>query len=105
MNDGPMPIPNETPAQAQTRAQIRAEVQAQIQAQRQAAQAAKGPVTIPEGTLLQLRTSEPVSSKRAKDGTPIQFVVIQDVTYGGVLAIPRGATVHGVVTEVKSPAI
>lgn len=103
MNDGPMPVPNETPAQAQTRAQIRAEVQAQIQAQRQAAQAAKGPVTIPEGTLLQLRTSEPVSSKRAKDGTPIQFVVIQDVTYGGVLAIPRGATVHGVVTEVKKP--
>ena len=27
--------------------------------------------------------------------------MIQDVTYGGVLAIPRGATVHGVVSEVK----
>jgi hypothetical protein len=27
--------------------------------------------------------------------------VIQDVTMGGVLAIPRGATVHGVVTESK----
>jgi hypothetical protein len=27
--------------------------------------------------------------------------VISDVTVGGVLAIPRGATVHGVVTEVK----
>jgi hypothetical protein len=101
MNDGPMPVPNETPAQAQRRAQIRAEVQAQIQAQRQAAQAARGPVTLPPGTLLQLRTSEWVSSKRAKDGTPVQFVVIQDVTYGGVLAIPRGATVHGVVTETK----
>ena len=57
MNDGPMPVPNETPAQAQMHAQIRAEVQAQIQAQRQAQQAAKGPVTLPEGTLLQLRTS------------------------------------------------
>ena len=62
---------------------------------------AHGPVTIPEGTLLQLRTSEGVGSKRAKDGEPVQFTVITDVTYGGVLAIPRGAIVRGVVTEVK----
>ena len=48
---------------------------------------------------MQLRTSEPVDSKRAKDGEPVQFTVIQDVAVGGVLAIPRGATVHGVVTE------
>lgn len=61
----------------------------------------KGPVTIPAGTLLQLRTSEPVASKQAKDGEPVQFTVINDVAIGGVLAIPRGATVHGVVTEVK----
>jgi hypothetical protein len=64
-------------------------------------EAPKGPVTIPQGTLLQLRTSEAVVSKRAKDGEPVQFTVIQDVAYGGVLAIPRGATVHGVVSEVK----
>jgi len=61
----------------------------------------KGPVTIPQGTILQLRTSEPVSTRKATDGTPVQFTVIQDVTMGGVLAIPRGATLHGVVTEVK----
>ena len=61
----------------------------------------KGPVTVPVGTLLQVRTNEPVSTKNAKDGTPVQFTVIQDVAYGGVLAIPRGATVHGVVTESK----
>ncbi len=60
---------------------------------------AKGPVTLPAGTLLRLRTAEPVSSKRATAGTPVQFTVISDVTYGGALAIPRGATVHGVVTE------
>ena len=62
-------------------------------------QQATGPVTIPQGTLLQLRTSEPVDSKRAAAGTAVQFVVIQDVSYGGVLAIPRGAVVHGVVTD------
>jgi hypothetical protein len=61
---------------------------------------AKGPVTLPSGTLLRLRTAEPVSSKRATAGTPVQFTVISDVTYGGALAIPRGATVHGVVTEI-----
>ena len=62
---------------------------------------AKGPVTIPPGTMLQLRTSESVDSRRAEAGTPVQFTVIQDVTNGGVLAIPRGAVVHGVVTETK----
>ena len=62
---------------------------------------ARGPVTVPPGTLLQLRTSEPVDSKRAKEGTPVDFLVIQDVAVGGVLAIPRGATVHGVVAEVQ----
>jgi len=63
---------------------------------------AKSPVTIPQGTLIQLRTSEPVESKHAKSGEPVQFTVIQDVTYGGVLAIPRGATVHGVVADSKN---
>jgi hypothetical protein len=60
-----------------------------------------GPVTIPQGTLLQLRTSEALDNKRAKDGTSVQFTVIRDVAIGGVLAIPKGATVHGVVTESK----
>jgi hypothetical protein len=61
----------------------------------------KGPVTVAAGTLLQLRTSEPVTTKHAKDGNPVQFAVIQDVAIGNVLAIPRGAIVHGVVTESK----
>jgi hypothetical protein len=37
----------------------------------------------------------------AQGGEPIQFTVIQDVTFNGVLAIPRGATVHGVIADVK----
>jgi hypothetical protein len=60
-----------------------------------------GPVTVPPGTLLQLRTNETLGSKRAQDGQPVQFTLISDVAFGGVLAIPRGATVHGVVTLVK----
>ena len=58
-------------------------------------------VTIPEGTLLQLRTSEGVATRGAKDGQPVQFTLLSDVTSGGALAIPRGATLHGVVTESK----
>ncbi|MGD0736827.1 MAG: BON domain-containing protein [Terracidiphilus sp.] len=61
----------------------------------------KGPVTIGQGTLLQLRTNEAVGTRKAVDGQPIQFTVIQDVTQGGVLAIPRGAVVHGVVVDTK----
>ena len=60
-----------------------------------------GPVSVAAGTLLQLRTSEPVTTKNATDGTPVQFQVIQDVAIGNFLAIPRGAIVHGVVTESK----
>jgi hypothetical protein len=64
-------------------------------------QPSSGRVTLPEGTLLQVRTSEAVDSKRARDGTPIQFTVIRDVSFGDVLAIPRGATVRGMVTEIR----
>ena len=64
---------------------------------------ANGPVTIPGGTMLQLRTMEPVASKRAHDGEPVQFTLISDVTSGGALAIPRGAVFHGIVTESHQP--
>jgi len=63
---------------------------------------AKGPITVPPGSLIQVRTAEPLESKHAKEGTPVEFTVIRDVAVGGVLAIPRGATVHGIVTEVKN---
>jgi hypothetical protein len=97
---GPLAVPNQS--DAQLRAQIRAEVRAEMQAeQAQRNQAPKGPVTIPAGALLQLRTAQPVSNKGAKEGEPVQFTVIRDVVSGGVLAIPRGATIHGVVTYAK----
>ena len=108
-DEGPMPTPqglpqmNPAPDQAQAPyppSQPRPQY-APARPHAPAYEAPKGPVTVPVGTLLQVRTSEPVSTRNAKDGTPIQFTVIHDVVYGGVLAIPRGATVHGVVTESK----
>jgi hypothetical protein len=119
-SDGPQPAPGQAPypSQAQPQAQMPnppppARPQyappqqayppryAPSQPPAQAYEAPRGPVTIPQGTMLELRTSEPVSSRRAKDGEAVQFTVIRDVVYGGALAIPRGATVHGVVTEAK----
>jgi hypothetical protein len=102
--DGPMAIPNQPPDQSQPPAAPRQpSTRPQYQPARPPlqAEAPKGPVTIPQETLLQLRTNEPVSTRHAKEGTLVQFTVIRDVNVGGVLAIPRGATVHGVVTESK----
>jgi hypothetical protein len=76
----------------------------QAPAQPQVAQAPEpphAPVTLGQGTLLKVRTSEPLSSKKAKDGTPIEFTVVRDIYAAGVLAIPRGATIHGEVVDVK----
>lgn len=90
----PYQNPNPQPYPGQNSGQYSAQ-------QQPASEQTSAPVTIPAGTLLQLRTSEPVSSKHAAPGTPVQFTVIRDVNYGGVLAIPRGATVQGEVTEIQ----
>jgi hypothetical protein len=99
MNDGPLPPPGQSQDQGQPQyVPVRPRI---TRLQPPVYEAPKGPVTIPQGTLLQLRTAESLNSKRAKDGEPVQFTVIRDVPFGGVLAIPKGATVHGVVTEDK----
>jgi hypothetical protein len=95
---GPAPYPQARPRYAPYGAQR----PGYNQPQEPAYVPASGPVTVAPGTLLQLRTAEPLSSKRAQDGQPVQFTLISDVTMGGVLAIPRGTTMHGVVTEVRT---
>lgn len=73
----------------------------QAPAQAQVPEQPLAPVTLAQGTLLKVRTSEPLNSKKAKDGEPVQFTVVRDVYVHGVLAIPRGATIHGQVVDVK----
>ena len=63
--------------------------------------AVRPPITVLEDTLIRVMTNEPVNSKRAEHGTPLLFTVSEDVVAGDVLAIPRGATVHGVVIKSK----
>jgi hypothetical protein len=59
------------------------------------------PVTILEDTLIRVMTNESVNSKHVRQGTPVLFTLSEDVAVGDVLAIPRGATVHGMVIRSK----
>ncbi len=54
-----------------------------------------GPVTIPAGTLLQIRLSEPLDVAKIQDGTVFQATAASDVFEGNVLAIPAWRGVAG----------
>jgi BON domain len=60
-----------------------------------------GPVSVPAGTLLQIRTSEPLDTNHLKDGAVFQATAAGDVYEGNVLAVPRGATFEGTVVKAK----
>ncbi len=60
------------------------------------------PVTIPSGTLLQVRTSEPLDATRVQPGQVFAATVASDVYQGGVLALPRGAVITGKVVATQS---
>jgi hypothetical protein len=68
-------------------------------------EAPRAPVTVLEDTLIRVMTVEPVNGKRVKNGSPVLFTVSEDVRVGDVLAIPRGATVHGVVIMSKKAGV
>jgi hypothetical protein len=68
-----------------------------------APQPVSGPVTVPAGTLLQIRTSEPLDTGKLQDGAAFQATAASDVFEGNVLAIPRGAVLQGTVVRVKKP--
>lgn len=73
--------------------------------QGQQAQAAPlpGPVTLSQGLLLPIRTSEALDSKKLKPGDYFQGTLAQSIYVGNVMAIPRGAQVTGRVVDVKKP--
>jgi hypothetical protein len=70
-----------------------------------APEAPRAPITILEDTLIRVRTLEPLNSKRTKEGSPVRFMVSEDVFVGDELAIPLGATVHGMVAESKKAGV
>lgn len=71
--------------------------------QQPAYQQPTGPVTVPTGTLLTIRTSEVLDSRKLQVGALFQATAANDVYQGNVLAIPRGAVLTGQVTGIKKP--
>lgn len=66
-----------------------------------AGQQAGIPVTVPGGSLVQVRINRGIDSNHIQPGTPFTGIVMNDVVAGGAVAIPRGATVQGVVVDAK----
>lgn len=58
-------------------------------------------VTIPNGALLRIRINRGIDSNHIAPGTVFDGTVLNDVAAGGVIAIPRGASVQGVVVDAK----
>ena len=65
-------------------------------------QNASGPVSMPAGTLLSVRTSQPLSTNALKGGEYFQVTSAANVYANGVVAIPRGAVLTGIVVEAKN---
>ena len=52
--------------------------------------------------MLRVRINRGLYSKHTQAGTPFDATVLSDVAGDGAIAIPRGASVQGVVVESKS---
>ncbi len=58
-------------------------------------------LTIPDGTPIELRLVESVSSNHAHKGDRLNFIVVKDVNLGGYTLVPAGTMARGTITEVK----
>src|SRR2546429_6849994 len=58
--------------------------------------------TVPKGTVISVVTDQPVSSKDAKAGQPVSATVDKNVTIGGKVLIPKGATAKLSVSGVQA---
>ena len=61
-----------------------------------------GPVGIAPGTLLSVRTTQPLSTANLKGGEYFQVTAAADLYVNGVVAVPRGALLTGQVVEAKN---
>jgi hypothetical protein len=58
-------------------------------------------VTIQNGALIRVRINQPLDSSHSTPGERFQGVVVSDAVVDGAVAIPRGATVEGIVVDAK----
>jgi hypothetical protein len=59
-------------------------------------------VVVPNGSILRVRINQGLSSKNAVQGNTFDGVVLSNVLVGNQIAIPRGATIQGVVADAHS---
>jgi hypothetical protein len=58
-------------------------------------------VDVPAGSLLRIRTLEPIDARNDRAGASFNAVVLNNVIADGTVAIPRGAVLQGTVIEAK----
>jgi hypothetical protein len=56
-------------------------------------------VIVPAGSVIRVRINQGMDSKKTAPGTGFDGIVLSDVVAGGAIAIPRGASVQGVVAD------
>ena len=95
----PAPATTSAPGQASTPAQSpgSAAAPAPQPELKQRASTQPGPVTIPAGTVVTVRTSQALSSKTSQSGETFTATVAQPVDVGGAVVIPDGAKATGTV--------
>ena len=63
------------------------------------------PVTVPPGSMLRIRINRGLDSNHIQLGAPFDGTVLTDIIADGEVAIPRGATVSGVVVGAKKAGV
>jgi hypothetical protein len=71
----------------------------------QGGQQAGMPVTIPAGAVLRVRINRGLDSQHVAPGTTFDGTVLTDVVADNAVAIPRGATVSGIVVDAKKAGV
>jgi hypothetical protein len=62
----------------------------------------KEPLVVPAGTSVTVSLGSALGSKLSQPGSTFQGSVAKDVLVGGAVAIPKGATIGGTVTDAKA---
>lgn len=60
---------------------------------------------VPASTILTITPVTEITSKRIEKGDKFQFILVNDIVENGIVAIPRGTNVQGVITYKTGRAI
>lgn len=102
----PMAFAEETAPAATASTDIRARTQAILHPETTAAPTVKkipeGHAYIPKDTILEVKLTEAISSKKMKKGNIVPLVLCDNLLINDTVVVPAGTTVNGIVTDAKS---